>query len=660
MELRKAKGAYTDQQEIVDGILAIWKADYGKSGLDTLPKAHSPRNAAIVKGDVGTGKTPTAVVLLKELYGWLESIPDSIASLPTMVVCPKNTIFQWTHEIETWWREGIVITLTGNREDMQTWFSVWDVAHPKVVVCNYDKLTDYAEELRERGPYLCVVLDEVHSIAYADTQRNQAADSLVSYYRVGLSGTVVRRNADSLHGILNWANPGQYKNRLVAATAPFPVKGCKWQGTGWYKWHKKGSCAARHQPDSHCPLFIPDPSDKSKGFCAWTAKELQGKPERKHFYHLYSPEWKGYEEFKERYCSLECKKCGAKKVGYEWVGGGYYTNRNGEKVTCNHRYASVGASANEKELNYRLYEDTHLMWKMEAKNIPGFPEVFPKKIECILTSAQAELYKQAEFGLIRYLEESGEWGEKAVNNVLAQLSMLISVATLPPAVVQAKLQGNHSYPWMRGIPIPQDMNGGKQDWVEELLGGDGYFQRGDKVVLFSQFTWATNDYFRRVSEVLEEQGLYAIHIHGGSKTVEDDMAKFNSDEDCAVCVSSPAGATGVNLHKGLINLDGSHKDGNMWLVHSDCSWTPLEMTQRMGRVVRHGGKNAVAFFTVAVLPDGRPTIDSRMLARVMSRASASDLITGSNLSDLFDFGSKDDVMQLLGRGKRDLIFGSTH
>jgi hypothetical protein len=602
MELRRAAGPYTDQKEIVDGTLTLWKKDYGRAGLDTRIDIHSPRNACIVDGGVGGGKTAIGVSILKGLNEWLSGLKDDKSNLPSLVITRSNCVFQWVEEIEHWWTQGITLLMAGNGEEVKSWLDLWDYVHPKIIVLNYDKASDYQEILRQRGPYLCVILDEVHAIAYEDTQRNQAIDSLVSYYRIGLSGTIVRREPDSVYGILNWAQPGKYTSRTVAATPPTACKECRWkdEAPGWYKWHKNKGCQAVHERTPHCPLYIQNAEDASQGFCAWAAKELHGKPEHQHYYHGYSPEWGTKADFAE-----DCEN-------------------------------------DLSGMRRRMYEDTHLVWKLDTSKIPGFPEVFPKRVDCVMSDTQSKFYRQAECGLVTWLEENGEWGQKDVMNVLAQITMLRKIATLPPAIVQEQLRGSEKYPWLKGIQIPKDMEGCKQTWIEDFFNTGDYFQNGDKVILFSQWTLVTNDLYHRISKLLKERGQYAIHIYGGMKDFAGAQLAFNSDDSCSVAICSPAGSEGINLHRGLIG-----RDGQMHTIHVDCGWTPMEMVQRSGRARRPGGKSHNAFFTIAKTHDGKGTIDSEMFDRVSHRASMSDMMTGSNLSELFDFGSRDDVLGLL-------------
>lgn len=627
-----------DQYEIVRAIVQNWTCDLGR---DAPPVNTSSRNAAGLIFDVGTGKTPA---VLRLIYAWkmtLKERGDARWHYPSLVVCRNKAKRQIMGEIHSWipeWSPGHSLMIDGDRTMVGMQLDIWDICNPDIIVLNYDKLVDYNEELRKRGPYLISVMDEAHAIAYASTQRNQAADAIDCGYRVALSGTVMRREPDSLHGVLAWMNPGRYMVRHVKGTVPFPVKGCFWKETpGYLNYYKKVGCPK-------CKLFLQD-------FCTFAQETLHGEPARDEYYHAKSPEWGTYNEFKSRYCQIGCSSCGAKLVGDRWVGGGTVKSadkRTGDArtYTCNHRYTEVVGAANSTELRIRLFDKTHLFFSLDARDIPGFPEVLPRKADCILTAKQSEFYRQAEAGLLQYLDAQGEWGRKNVTNALAQLSWLRSIATLPPSIITEKLRGASEYPeWLEGIGVPQESNGGKQRWVKDFF--EDYFEKGDKLIVFSEWVFATTDYFTRLRDLLKKRGEYAIHIRGSMKDSDFEESKkaFNTDPLCSVAVCSPAGSESLNLHQGLIG-----RDGRMWVIHSDIDWVPATIKQRTGRIQRCGGKNAVAFFCVAQLDDGSPTIESRIFERVMSRATTSDLVTGSALSELFKFDNKKDIMSLLGKG----------
>ena len=624
--LRVGQG-YLDQAQIAEKILDLWLHDLGKS-----PGLNSPRNAACLVFDVGTGKTPTALRILFNIKEALKQAGDERWKLPSLIVCRDKARWQWMKEIQDWvpeWSAKEALMLEGDKDNVQLWMDVWTlVGNPAVAILNYNKLTDYNDLLLKKGPFLALIMDEVHAIAYASTQRNQAADALPCYYRIGLTGTAVRREPDSMHGILNWLQPGKYKSNWIGAEAPVPDDGCRYhqEQTGFLTYYQSQSC-------EKCPLYVRQ--DNAHGVCAWSTNELVGKEAHEHFYHLYGPVWGSYGDFRQKYCQIGCK-CGALlQEDGTWEGG---------KRRCRHRYKNVVGAKNERELNHRLFEVTHLFWRLDARSIPGFPEVFPRRVDCPLTRRQSDLYRQAERGLIRYLNKKGEWGAKSTINVLAQIAWLRSIATLPPAIVLEKLQGARRPEWLEDVNIPPDMDGGKQEWVEEYF--EDYFEVGDKLVVFSEWTFTTFDLYRRFTDLLKKRGEYAIHIHGKVKgqAFEDAKYNFNHDPKCSIAVCSPSGSESLNLHEGLIGTDG-----RMHAVHFDCAWTPAEIKQRTGRVQRYGGKNAISNFATAILDDGGQTIDSRMIDRVMARASVSDMITGSGLGELFDFSNKADVMSLLGR-----------
>ncbi len=633
LRLREGKG---DQFDCLQKTMEQWERDL-KINPYTAPIGTSPRNAALYAWPVGTGKTPGA---LRLIYAWtkrLEELGDPRCSYPSLVVCDKPTKRQWLDYVPKWvpeWGSGEVLVIDGSKTDVEMQFSVFDICkHVKLLVVNYDKLVDYLPEFLKRGPYLVAVLDEIRRIKNADTQRNQAADALDVHYRVGLDGTPLTTWPDSLHGILNWLNPGARRSRLVDGDPARPDKDCYYRTEarfgGFLGLYQKTGC-------EKCTFFMGSPL---KGTCAYSGNEIAGQEPYRKFYHLYSPEWGNHDNFRAKYCKLECPSCGAVKQETGWMGG---------KANCAHRWAKVSGGINTESLKSRLLEKTGLMFSIDRRSIKGFPVVTPRRVDCVLTAKQSKFYRECERGLIQYLEGDTNY-HKDMPNVLSQISWLRSCATLPPAVVIEKMKGTANIPeWLEDVKIPPDLDGGKQLWVQQFM--EDYVAPGDKVILFSEWTSCTFDLVRRLENLLRPKGQYVTHIHGGLKdSVREDAKKdFNSDPRCTTIVCSPAGNAGLNLHEAFLNRGG---EGTLWVLHVDTGWTATDIEQRTGRAQRVGfdGAAIVANFLIAVLDDGGGTIDSRMADRVMARASISDLVTGTNLNSLLKFVSLSDVLQLLGR-----------
>ena len=643
--LRK-DGEVPDQYEFVRERLEMWYNDHLKfpdfdSIHDQKGAMRSSRFGFLAAMPVGTGKTAAslrlayALRMMAEEEQWTYSFEEktlNVWELPILVACDKSTKIQWVDSIAQWipeWPFWNTVYVDGDNGAVKLQMVTFDAIKPKILIANYDKLADYNEEFRTRAPYLSLIIDEGRRVKHADTQRSQAVNAIPRLTTVTLDATPMTREPDSLWGVLQATMPGKYTFRNVAGESPKPSKKTCWllhidkaaraRMSRYYNpevdfnAYKKMGCGA-------CRFF--DSEDGINGRCGGNGTILTGNQPTKKYLHYSSKEWGTYEQFKYRYCQID--------------------NSSGwEKV--------IGAR-NVEELRKRLFEDTGLMRRIDRKQIKGMPTVLdPEWIEVEMTPGQSRFYMQAEEGLIRYLNEEGEWGVKNVTNILAQISALRSFATIPPDVVLSYWQSGGKRPeWMDNVKVPSESNGGKQSWINEFIHLN--LDDDDKLIVFSEFKRATDDLMSRLdsSEYLKSRGWYAVTLHGGMKESDYEANKvaFNTDDKCRIIVCTPSANAGLNLHEWFRGKNGA---GLLHVVNLDCAWTPDIMTQRLGRADRIGfeGEGIIPYFLTSVCSDGENTIDKRMADRVRARGMSSDAITGTDFGKLFTMKSKSDFMALL-------------
>jgi SNF2 family DNA or RNA helicase len=556
------------------------------------------------------------------------------ADMPILLVGDKSSKWQWITYFRDWvpeWPLYKVVMLDGDKDDVKNQLDVIKMIKAQVIVMNYDKLRMFENELRERGPYLMIALDEIRRIKNAGTQRNQAADAIESIFRVGLDGTPLTKEPNSLHGILSWLMPGPYRSRHERGQWPKMPKSCPLP-KGWQRDDaKKSGCGS-------CRYFQNDWTTDYAGTCGKTDKRIEGTPPHDEFYHLYSPAWGDIKDFTERYCLIECCSCGSRKYEYGWE------RKNEQQWRCNHNgYTKVVGAIREEELKRRLFEETKIMTRIDRKAIKGMPEVSFQWELVEMTREQSKFYAQAEEGLLEWVSGEGEFQTAKLTNVLAQLSYLRSFTTIPPSVVLETLRNGGKMPdWLAGVNIPDSQNSGKTTWVTEFV--QDYLNGEDKVIIFSEWARMTHDLLPRINSVLKD-GQYAVEIHGGCNDKQRQAAQeaFNTDPLCKVIVCTPAANAGLNLHKGV------HGNGILYVVNVDCSWLPSDLEQRLGRAQRFGfdGAGIVCYFLMSIKDNEGATIDSRMARRVMQRANVSDELTGTSLGQFFDIKGRSDVLDLL-------------
>ena len=651
LRLRTGEG-YIDQYDQVDETLTLWEELINAYNKDVEWLIQSERTnplsgltgcARLIGDPVGTGKSPLCARLIYALttrlreMGVKKADGTLIADMPILVICDKRSKWQWIQYFRDWCAEMPlykVVMLDGTKDDIATQFDVAKMIHTQVFILNYNKMVDYEDAIREHGPFLLVVLDEGRRIKN-DSQRNQACDAVESLFRIILDGTPVTREPDSLYRLLSWLNPGPYKRRWEEHKIPIP-KACTLGRRQKKNIRSMGGCEA-------CSYFVPHTDTNYSGTCRSTKREVIGKPEGYHYYHQYSPEWGTFDEFKDRYCKMECNKCGS--TNYAEGDYNMWSENDYIQKRCTHKHTHIVGSLRDEELRDRLYNKTKLMTRIDRRNIKGMPEVIPAWEETEMTAEQSRFYSQAEAGLLEWMDNEGEMNRTKLTNMLAQISYLRSFATIPPAVVLETMKAGGKMPeWLRGIDIPKSRSSGKTNWCIEFVSEQ--INGGDKVIFFSEWSRMTHDLLPRLNEELGENGWYAVEISGDQsekKSMEAQIA-FNSDPRCKALVCTPAGNAGLNLHEGVDH------DGTLYLVNIDCSWLASDLEQRVGRGQRYGYKGhgaIVAYFLSSVKSDGGGTIDTRMASKVQSRANISDALTGTNLGDLFVVSSKSDLRSLL-------------
>ena len=185
---------------------------YQVEGFHFLAYLSANRFGGVLADDMGLGKTLQALAWVALLR---ESGPDAApatatppAPLPSLVVCPKSVMDNWSSEAERFlpglrvrlWRGEPVAELTAARETAD------------VVVVNYAQLRFLTPEIAN-FQWLAVILDEAQAIKNPDSQTAQSARALKAGHRLALTGTPIENRLLDLWSIFSFAMPGVLGNR---------------------------------------------------------------------------------------------------------------------------------------------------------------------------------------------------------------------------------------------------------------------------------------------------------------------------------------------------------------------------------------------------------------------------------------------------------------
>jgi len=134
------------------------------------------------------------------------------------------------------------------------------------------------------------------------------------------------------------------------------------------------------------------------------------------------------------------------------------------------------------------------------------------------------------------------------------------------------------------------------EMFEELAGEDGR-----KVVLFSEWTTMLG----LIEPQLEQFDLSYVRLDGSvpQKKRQQLVHRFQSDDSCALFLTTNAGATGLNLQAADT------------VLNVDLPWNPAMLEQRISRAHRMGQKGPVQVFILVT----EQTIEEKLLATLSAK-----------------------------------------
>lgn len=188
--------------EIPAGISAQLRP-YQIEGFHFLAYLSANRFGGILADDMGLGKTLQTLAWL----AWLRSEPAA-AKLPSLVVCPKSVMDNWSSEAGRF-LPGLRVKLWKGLDSS----ALREIlAETDLLVINYPQLRSIGDALAKVS-WLANILDEGQYIKNPDSQTAQAARLLKSEHRLVLTGTPIENRLLDLWSLMSFAMPGVLGNR---------------------------------------------------------------------------------------------------------------------------------------------------------------------------------------------------------------------------------------------------------------------------------------------------------------------------------------------------------------------------------------------------------------------------------------------------------------
>ncbi len=177
---------------------------YQKEGYEWLAFLYRNRFGACLADDMGLGKTLQTIALLAGIReGFVERVEGGRKKkgrLAHLVVLPPTLLFNWRHEIETFYPDLKVEEYTGAQRDL-------DALKADVVLTTYELARRDIGDLEKRE-FDVIVFDEAQAIKNLAGERSKAMRRLKGRFKVCLTGTPLENHAGEYYSILELALPG--------------------------------------------------------------------------------------------------------------------------------------------------------------------------------------------------------------------------------------------------------------------------------------------------------------------------------------------------------------------------------------------------------------------------------------------------------------------
>lgn len=149
------------------------------------------RQNTLIADEMGLGKTPQSLAVINA---------DATVTR-ALVVCPAMLKVNWQREAKRFLvRPFDVVILSGTKSAPIV------STRPTLVICNYDILSHWQEQLTAFAPDI-LIADEVHLAKNPKRQRSKALYSISAKRRLGLTGTPIVNRPAELHPIISWLDP---------------------------------------------------------------------------------------------------------------------------------------------------------------------------------------------------------------------------------------------------------------------------------------------------------------------------------------------------------------------------------------------------------------------------------------------------------------------
>ncbi len=185
--------------------------EYQKQGLTWLRYLRECHLGGVLADDMGLGKTIQVLAHLCDVYK-TKKPPGAPARKPTLIVVPKTILFNWHDEANKFSPTLKVFTYDGPDRKK----TLGQILNHHVVLVSYPIMRLDIEDLG-KVPFDTVILDEAQAIKNEKSLSHKAARSLVSEFRIAMTGTPIENSVQDLFSIMDFLNPRLLGAQMRAA-----------------------------------------------------------------------------------------------------------------------------------------------------------------------------------------------------------------------------------------------------------------------------------------------------------------------------------------------------------------------------------------------------------------------------------------------------------
>lgn len=172
---------------------------YQKRGVNWMYFLRKYHFGGILGDDMGLGKTLQTLTYLKSLK----------AKQPHLIICPKTLLFNWQNEVEKFFPETKILTISGPTKERRAQIKEKTLKKYDLVLTSYSLLQqdiDYWHTLNT--PFDTMIIDEAQHIKNHKTKTAKAAKLVPTNHRIALTGTPLENGVSEIWSIYDYLMPG--------------------------------------------------------------------------------------------------------------------------------------------------------------------------------------------------------------------------------------------------------------------------------------------------------------------------------------------------------------------------------------------------------------------------------------------------------------------